>query len=141
MGMYKLSNDTPSNEGLFVEESTSKYYDLEERTFQYAQQVRDLVKKVTPSIWNKEYIKQVVRASASIGANYIEANDSLGDKDFLMRIKIARREAKEVKYWLRLLDLIDAAQLETDRDKLIKESEELRMILSSIHNKRLNNTK
>lgn len=65
-------------------------------------------------------------------ANYLEANDALGEKDFLMRARIARKEAKETYFWLRLLDLTKKQELENQRTKLMKEAKELRLILSSI---------
>ena len=73
----------------------SKQYDLEERTFQFAKNVSLYVKKFTRTISNMEYGKQVIRASGSVGANYIEANEALSKKDFVMRIKICSKEAKE----------------------------------------------
>ncbi len=75
----------------------------------------------------------MVRSSGSVGANYIEANEKLGDKDLKLRLKIARKEAKESKYWLPLL-----YENNPDNDQitdLVTESEELRRILSSIINK------
>jgi four helix bundle protein len=66
----------------------TKQYDLEDRTFIFAQDVRAFVKKIPKTLANIEDTKQVVRASGSIGANYIEANESLSKKDFLMRIKM-----------------------------------------------------
>ncbi len=77
-----------------------KKYDLEYRTFNFAKSVRALVKKRTKTIGNIEDGKQVIRSSGSVGANYIEANESLSKKDFVMRIKICRKEAKESRYWL-----------------------------------------
>ncbi len=77
-----------------------KKYDLEDRTFNFAKSVRALVKKRTKTIGNIEDGKQVIRSSGSVGANYIEANESLSKKDFVMRIKICRKEAKESRYWL-----------------------------------------
>ena len=86
------------------ENSNSKpVYDLEERTFQFAKNIRLFVKTLPKSMANFEDGKQLLRASGSVGANYIEANESLGRKDFLMRIKISRKEAKESMYWLRLI--------------------------------------
>ena len=70
-----------------------------------------------------------------MGANYIEANESLGKKDFRMRMKISRKEAKETRYWLRLLDTGNETEVATERDRLIRESEELVRILSAIINK------
>ena len=83
--------------------SKDKPYDLEERPFQFAKEVRLFVKTLPQTIANVEDIKQVVRSSGSVGANYIEANEALSKKDFKFRIKICRKEAKESAYWLRLI--------------------------------------
>ena len=72
-------------------------YDLEERTLKFALAVRKLVKRIPKTIANREDAKQLVRASGSVGANYIEANEALGDKDFVYRIKICRKESKEAE--------------------------------------------
>ena len=69
-------------------------YDLEERTFEFARRVRQFVKKLPRTICNIEDAKQLVRSSGSVGANYIEANEALGKKDFIMRAKISRKESK-----------------------------------------------
>ncbi|RYE24559.1 MAG: four helix bundle protein [Sphingobacteriales bacterium] len=110
----------------------NKVYDLEERTRLFAFSIRAFVKKLVLSIANKEDIKQVVRSSGSIGANYIEANENLGTKDFLMRIKICRKEAKETIYWLSLLDVMNDEMLEVERVKLKGEATELMKIFGAI---------
>jgi four helix bundle protein len=110
----------------------SKPYDLEDRTLAYAKRVRAFVKKLPRTIANIEDIKQLVRASGSIGANYIEANESLSKKDFIMRIKICRKEAKEGRYWLRLIDTNDELEHETERKYLINEASELMNIFGAI---------
>ena len=110
----------------------AKRYDLEERTLQFAKDVRAFVKKFPRSIGNDADIRQLIRASGSVGANYIEANESLSKKDFLMRIRIARKEAKETRYWLRLLDCAGATALERQRAALIQEATELMNILGAI---------
>lgn len=74
----------------------SPAYNLEERTYQFAREVRLFIKELPYSIANTEDAKQLVRASGSVGANYIEANESLSKKDFMMRIKICRKESKSV---------------------------------------------
>lgn len=84
----------------------SKQYDLEDRTLEFTRRVRVFIKKLPKTIGNIEDGKQVVRSSGSVGANYIEANESLSKKDFAMRIKICRKEAKESRYWLNLIDTI-----------------------------------
>ena len=118
-----------------TETSSGKPYDLEERTYEFAKQVRAFVKKLPRTIGNVEDVKQVVRSSGSVGANYIEANEALNKKDFRMRIKISRKEAKETRYWLRLLDTGNEAEVATERDRSIRESEEQVRILSAIINK------
>lgn len=111
---------------------SGKVYDLEERTLLFAREVRAFVKKLALTIANQEDIRQVIRASGSVGANYIEANESLGKKDFRMRIKISRKESKECRYWLRLLDLDNSPALESKRSELIQESTELMKIFGAI---------
>ena len=85
------------------------------------------------SITNIEISRQLVRSAGSIGANYIEANEALGKKDFVMRARIARKEAKETRYWIELTECKDN-QSET-RKALLQESTELLKILSAIINK------
>ena len=85
--------------------SKPKRYDLEDRTLKFAKDVRTFIKLLPKTAAHFEDGKQLIRSSGSVGANYIEANDSLSKKDFLMRIKISRKEAKESRYWLRLLDI------------------------------------
>lgn len=80
-----------------------KVYDLEERTYRFAKNVALFCKKLPRTPSNIEYTRQGIRSSGSTGANYIEANESLSKKDFMMRIKICRKESKESAYWLRLI--------------------------------------
>ena len=111
---------------------SSKQYDLEDRTFDFAKRVRGFVKRLPRTIANIEDGRQVIKASGSVGANYIEANESLSKKDFRMRIKICRKEAKESRYWLRLIDTNDEPELEKEREYLINESTELMNIFGAI---------
>ena len=108
-------------------------YDLEERTFRFAQEVRHFVKTLPRTIANLEDVKQLVRASGSVGANYIEANEALSPKDFVMRIKISRKEAKECRFFLRLLDL--GGQDGLARERLAQEATELMNIFGAIYRK------
>jgi len=114
---------------------SSKQYDLEDRTFQFAKDVRAFVKMLPRSIANEEDIRQLIKASGSVGANYIEANESLSKKDFVLHIKISRKEAKESRYWLRLLDTGEKESLGKTRDALIQEAIELTNIFGSIMRK------
>lgn len=108
-----------------------KKYDLEERTLKFAINSRLFLKKLPRTISNIEDAKQYVRSSGSVGANYIEANESLSKKDFCYRIKICRKEAKESSYWLKILKATNL-EFEADMNILIQESEELKKIFSSI---------
>jgi len=111
----------------------SKHYDLEDRTLEFARRVRAFVKKLPKTIANIEDGKQLIRSSGSIGANYIEANEALSRKDFIMRIKICRKEAKESRYWLNLIDCGNT--LENERKDLLRESTELTNIFGTIYRK------
>ena len=113
----------------------TKQYDLEKRTFDFAKQVRSFVKKLPKGIASIDDIKQLVRSSGSVGANYIEANEALSKKDFLMRIKISRKEAKESRYWLNLLETQIDTILVKEWNDLVQESTELMMIMSAIMRK------
>jgi four helix bundle protein len=113
-------------------ENNKNKYDLEERTFEFARRVRKFVKELPKNSGNFEDGKQLIRASGSVGANYIEANESLSKKDFIMRVKICRKESKENRYWLRLIDTGDRQELEKERQDLIKEATELMNIFGSI---------
>ncbi len=110
----------------------SKQYDLEDRTLEFAKRVRVFAKKLPKIIGNLEDGKQVVRSSGSVGANYIEANEALSKKDFIMRIKICRKEAKESRYWLKLIDTGSNSRDEREREDLIQEASELMNIFGSI---------
>ena len=110
--------------------STQKPYDLEDGCLVFARNVRDFCKSNPQTMANREYFKQILRSSASIGANYIEANEKLSKKDFLLRAKIAKKEAKETKYWLMLIESKD--EVTQQHQLLIQESQELMNILGSI---------
>jgi four helix bundle protein len=113
------------------QESRTNHYDLEDRTFLFAKEVREFTRQIPKTVANIEDTKQVVRASGSIGANYIEANESLSKKDFLLRIKICRKEAKESRYWLRLIDAGDDSRLQLGMI-FVQEATELTSIFGAI---------
>ena len=114
-----------------TEIQNSKQYDLEDRTLKYAKQIISFVSILPLTAANVEIRKQLIRSGSSIGANYIEANESLSKKDFIMRIKICRKESKESIYWLRLIE-IGEENAEKQRQRLIQETEELMRIFGSI---------
>lgn len=107
-------------------------YDLEERTFQFAKNVRLSLKHIDKTLANVEDCKQLVRASGSVGANYIEANEALSKKDFQMRIKICRKEAKESVFWIRLLIEVNDNKYNELLGDLFQEATELKKIFSAI---------
>lgn|SRR3989344_2286824 len=107
----------------------NKTFDLENRTFKFAADIRLYVKKLSKSEQYSNDIQQLIRSSGSVGANYIEANEALSKKDFYMRIKICRKEAKESIYWLRLLSSNSTENL---LDPLIDEATQLMKIFGSI---------
>ena len=112
-----------------TKDPNSKQYDLEERTYKFAEKCRDFVKTLPRTVCNIEYGKQLVRSSGSQAANYIEANESLSKKDFAHRIKICRKETKESCLWLRLCDVNNELPLANFRNSLSSEAIELRKIL------------
>jgi four helix bundle protein len=118
-----------------VEGENEKPYDLELRTELFARNVRELVRRLPRSMTNRNDALQLVRCSGSIAANYIEANGSLSKKDFMMRLRICRKEAKETRLWLRLIYTDDSSEQNADRDKLLQESVELISIITAILNK------
>ncbi|MEK7227587.1 MAG: four helix bundle protein [Patescibacteria group bacterium] len=114
-----------------AETQNKKVYDLEDRTYKFAKDIRLFVKLLPKSQSNFEDSKQLIRSSGSVGANYIEANESFSKKDFVLRMKISRKEAKESRYWLSLLEITEEA-MDLERQKLVKEATELMMIFGSI---------
>ena len=113
-------------------QNSKPIYDLEERTFQFAKNVRLFVKTIPKTIANIEDGKQLIKASGSVGANYIEADEALSKKDFKMRIKICRKEAKESAYFLRLIDETNQLKNSDEANSLLREANELKKIFSSI---------
>ena len=117
-------------------EPAHKKYDLEERTAAFAERVRDFCLKLPKNVANNEYGPQLIRAGSSPGSNYIEANESLGDKDFKMKIRICRKESKESAYWLRLALTDGSEEIEKERAALRQEAREFLLIFTAILKKR-----
>ncbi|MBI3954804.1 four helix bundle protein [Candidatus Gottesmanbacteria bacterium] len=110
----------------------TKIYNLEDRTYVFSQKCRDFVYKLPKNIPYTEYSKQLIRSSGSQAANYIEANESLSKRDFILRVKICRKEAKESRLWLRLCDIGNNESLKKEQLTLIDEAIQLTKIFSSI---------
>jgi four helix bundle protein len=105
-------------------------YGLEDRTLEFAREVSAYCEKAPRTMSNSEYCRQAIRSSGSVGANYIEANEALSKRDFIMRIKILREEEKETRYWLRLI--FSKAESVKQQEGLIQESTELMKIIGAI---------
>jgi len=114
-----------------VNHQTVKGFDLEERTTKYAKSIIVLCKKLGKNSINFVLISQLVRSAGSVGANYREANDALSKKDFIHRMKITRKEAKESEHWLELV-LEANSDLTMQINSITKETIELKKILSAI---------
>lgn len=110
---------------------TNKKYDLEQRTLEFSKRIIKLCKALPRNSVNFKLIDQVIRSGTSIGANYIEANESLSKKDFVHRMRISRKEAKETIYWLNLIQEANS-ELEKRMKDILSETIELKKILSSI---------
>lgn len=116
-------------------QNSKRVYDLEERTYRFAKDCRMFIKTLPKTIANNEDARQLVKASGSAGANYIEANESLSKKDFLMRVKISRKESKESVYWVRLINDTNELDNADEAERLIAEAIELKKIFSAIIDK------
>ncbi|MFH1956364.1 MAG: four helix bundle protein [Patescibacteria group bacterium] len=111
--------------------NNNQKYNLEDRTTEYAKRVIRLCRELPKNSVNNRLSGQAVGSAGSVGANYREANDALGDKDFLHRIRISRKEAKESIHWLELIEEANP-EFSMRMQELKKEGRELKNILSSI---------
>ena len=111
--------------------SEQKIFDLEVRTLQFSKKILFLCKKIPKNVINYPLINQLIRSATSVGANYREANDALGKKDFMLHLRVSRKEAKETVYWLELLQEANN-EISVEINLLRIEAIELRNILSSI---------
>lgn len=109
----------------------NRKYDLDERTHRFSKAVRDFVKLVPQTIANKEDIKQLVKSSGSVCGNYMEASLAISKKDFIHRIKICRKEAKESWHWLDCIDTGTASETMKEHKRLLQESLELTRIFAA----------
>jgi len=113
-------------------------FDIKERAIEFAARAALFTDKLSRKQSASEYSKQLIRASASVGSNLEEADGALSKKDFVNKIGISRKEAKESKFWLKLIkrvNLVTDDYLKKELEWLLNESEELKLILSSIINK------
>jgi four helix bundle protein len=124
----KLQIPTKKQSASSKMQDDAKPRDLEDRTFLLAESVRAFVKRLPRTISNTEDVRQLIRASGSVAANWIEADEGLSKKDFLMRVKICRKEAKESRLFLRLVEAGPTNDNIDKRDALVAEARELTLI-------------
>ncbi|PIT97306.1 four helix bundle protein [Candidatus Berkelbacteria bacterium CG10_big_fil_rev_8_21_14_0_10_41_12] len=116
------------------EEEKSKKYDFEERTTKFSEDIIKFSKKIPINSVTTRIIPQLVAASTSIGANYCEADDAESGKDFKHKIGICKKEARETKYWLRIIATA-VPELKEETRILWQEAKELHLILNAISRK------
>ena len=106
--------------------------DLVERTSSFAASVRLFAKKFPQCSIAYSDVKQLVRSSGSVAANYIEAQDASSRRDFAHKNRISLREAKESCLWLHLLESTTPHGLQVERISLAKEANELAAIFTTL---------
>ncbi len=119
-----------------AKERDSENKDVENRVFEFANKIRIFVKKLKETTSNIEDVKQIINASGSIGANYIQANNTSNKKDFLKHIKICQKNAEESRFWLSLLDTDWNPEQDLERKKLVHEATGLITLFTSIPHSR-----
>jgi four helix bundle protein len=105
-------------------------FEIRERTFQFAVRVLKLVRRLPRALDAVEIGRQLIKSSTSVGANVEEAHGAESQRDFVHKMSIARKEARESRYWLRLI--CTAIVQDDEVNALIQESDELVRILSAI---------
>lgn len=102
---------------------------IQDRSFQFA---LDTIRLYVQMVEKREYVlsKQLLKSGTSIGANVEEAIAGQSKKDFLSKMNISLKEARETNYWLRLLK--ESKLVDLDYDQSLKESRELISIISAI---------
>lgn len=113
------------------EEVHSKVYDLEERTAQFGEDIIAYTRNLPKDDITHRLIPQLVASATSIGANYCEADCAESNKDFIHKIAIATKEAKESKHFLRMLAKACPEHIQEAR-RLWKEAHELNLIFMTI---------
>ena len=112
----------------------TKPYDLEERTAQFGEAIIRFAKKIPRSPVNDRLISQLVGAGTSVGANYCEADDGVSRKDYMNRIGTCKKEARESKFFLRMIAVAEE-RLKPEARVLWLEARELHLIFCSIFRK------
>ena len=123
-----------TNSPLTAAVARTPQFDLEERTARFGEAVITFVKGITPNSITSPLINQLVRSATSVGANYCEADDAVSKKEFKNKIGTCKKEARETKFWLRMIAKADAKAAD-DARKLWHEAKELHLIFAAIYRK------
>ncbi len=115
-----------------VEVGDEHPYDLEERTAVFGEAVIDFAKKIPVAPTTSRLIDQVIGAGTSVGANYCEADDAVSKKDFRHKISICKKEARETKFFIRMI-VRAVPELREDAKALWQEAKELHLIFAKIY--------
>jgi four helix bundle protein len=113
------------------EAASAPIFDLEERTAKFGEAVIDFAKTIPQGPVTNRLIDQLVGCGTSVGANYCEADDAVSKKEFLLRIGTCRKEARETKYFLRMI-VRAVPNLKPQARVLWQEAKELHLIFSKI---------
>lgn len=116
------------------DQQKTKVYDLEERTASFGEAVITFAKKIPINEVTRSLIVQLVKAGTAIGADYSEADDAESGKDFVHKIGISKKEARETKHWLRMI-AVAVPELAAEARMLWQEAKELHLILNAISKK------
>jgi four helix bundle protein len=127
-----MTNDQAPMTNQTTAPPTERAFDLAERTAAFGESVMRFSRSIRRDAVNMPLVRQFVRAATSIGASYVEADEAGSKKEFLYRISICRREARETQYWLRMLVASNPGLKENAR-QLWREARELVLILAAIH--------
>lgn len=129
-----LRNDVMMNDGM---KNKERVYDLEERTAKFGEAVVEFCRSLPKNVITTPIIHQLIKSGTSMGANYCEADDAESKKDFCHKMGIAKKEARETKYWLRIIVVAESSCREKAQI-LWQEARELHLIFAaSINSARL----
>src|SRR6516165_8868347 len=109
-----------------------KGYDLEERTARFGEAVIAFAKWIRKNAITLPLIGQLVKAGTSVGANYCEADDAVSKKEFRCKIGTCKKEARESKYWLRMIASAEESMKDAARPLWV-EAKELHLIFAKIY--------
>lgn len=114
------------------DETPGKVYDLEERTAQFGEAIIDFAKKIPTTPLTSRLISQLIGAGTAVGANYCEADDAVSKKEFRLRIGNSKKEARETKFFIRMI-VRAVPELREDAKPLWQEAKELHLIFAKIY--------